>query len=160
MSLLTVMKSLPLAYNKDMQEDKEAVFNAADTIRMCLEIFRKMLDLATFNRENMYSSAKGGYTNATDVADWLVKKGLPFRDAHEIVGKLVLYAIKQKKPIENLSIGELKSISDIFDESLYTYISVEASVNARKIAGGTSEAAIDSAIEQYENFLTERHGHT
>ena len=134
--LLTVMKGLPLSYNKDMQEDKEAVFDAVDTVKMSLSIFCGMFETITFNTENMYKSALGGYTNATDAADWLVKKGLPFREAHEITGRLVLYAIKEKKRLEELTLDELKTISPVFDETLYEAISVEACVSARGLLGG------------------------
>ena len=152
--LLTVMKGLPLAYNKDMQEDKEAVFDVADTVKTCLIIFGGMLGGIKFNKENMYKSALGGYMNATDVADWLVKKGIPFREAHEIVGKLVIYAINQKKATLNeLSIDELKNISAVFDETLYNAISVETCVNAKNPAGGPAESAVCEAIKKAEAFL-------
>lgn len=148
MGLLTMMKGLPLAYNKDMQEDKEAVFDAADTVNSCLSVFCGMLQEIKFNTENMYKSALGGYTNATDAADWLVKKGVAFRDAHEIIGRLVLYAIDKSAPLEALSLDEYKSISDIFDETVFDAISIEACVNARDIAGGPAESAVLTAIEQ------------
>ena len=151
--LLTVMKGLPLAYNKDMQEDKEAVFDASDTVKACLPVFSGMLKTATFNVEVMLESAKGGYTNATDVADWLVKKGLSFREAHEIIGKLVLYAIGQKKRIEELSLNELKTVSEHFDETVYKSISVEACVDARCLPGGPAEKAMLKAVKEAEEFL-------
>jgi argininosuccinate lyase len=146
--LLTVMKGLPLSYNKDMQEDKEAVFDAVDTVKSCLSIFCGMFETITFNTDNMYKSALGGYTNATDAADWLVKKGLPFREAHEITGRLVLYAINKKARLDELTLDELKSISPVFDETLYKTISVEACVNARALPGGPAEKAVLQAIEQ------------
>jgi argininosuccinate lyase len=146
--LLTVMKGLPLSYNKDMQEDKEAVFDAVDTVKACLSVFRGMFETITFNTENMYKSALSGYTNATDAADWLVKKGVAFREAHEITGKLVLYAINKKKRLEELTLDELKNISPVFDETLYKAISVEACVNARNLPGGPAEKAALEAIEQ------------
>jgi argininosuccinate lyase len=146
--LLTVMKGLPLSYNKDMQEDKEAVFDAVDTVKACLSVFRGMFETITFNTENMYKSALGGCTNATDAADWLVRKGLPFREAHEITGRLVLYAINKKKRLEELTLDELKSISPVFNETLYQAISVEACVNARNLPGGPAEKAVLEAIEQ------------
>jgi argininosuccinate lyase len=146
--LLTVMKGLPLSYNKDMQEDKEAVFDAVDTVKACLSVFRGMFETITFNTENMYKSALGGYTNATDAADWLVKKGVPFREAHEITGRLVLYAIKKKARLEELTLDELSSVSPVFDETLYKAISVEACVNARNLPGGPAEEAVLEAIEQ------------
>ncbi len=140
--LLTVMKGLPLSYNKDMQEDKEAVFDAVDTVKACLSVFRGMFETITFNTENMYKSALCGYTNATDAADWLVKKGIPFREAHEITGRLVLYAIKKKARLEELTLDELKSVSPVFDETIYKAISVEACVNARNLPGGPAEEAV------------------
>ena len=151
--LLTMMKGLPLAYNKDMQEDKEAVFDAVDTVKACLSVFGGMLQDIDFQAENMYESALGGYTNATDAADYLVKKGLTFRDAHEIIGRLVLYAIDKKAPLGDLSIDEYKSISDVFDEKIFDAISVEACVDARRVAGGPSESAVTAAVEQAKEFL-------
>jgi len=153
MGLLTIMKGLPLAYNKDMQEDKEAVFDSADTAKTCLSVFCAMLKNITFKTDNMYKSALGGYTNATDAADWLVKKGAAFRDAHEIIGRLVLYAIDKNKPLDELTLDEFKGISEIFDETIFDAISVEACVNARNIAGGTAEKAVQKAVEQAEAFL-------
>jgi len=152
-ALLTVMKSLPLAYNKDMQEDKESVFDAADTVRACLSVFSKMLKTLTFKIEKMYDAAKEGYTNATDVADWLVKNGMTFREAHEVTGRLVLYAIEKNKKLNDLTLEEYTSISDIFNESVYSAISIEACVNARNVAGGPSENAINAAIKEVEEFL-------
>ena len=153
MGLLTVMKGLPLAYNKDMQEDKEAVFDAVDTVKACLSVFCGMFLAVTFNTDTMYKSAAGGYTNATDAADWLVKKGIPFREAHEIIGRLVLYAINKKTRLEDLTIEELKAISPVFDETLYKVLSVEACVNARLLPGGPAESAVLEAIEKSERFL-------
>jgi len=149
--LLTVMKGLPLSYNKDMQEDKEAVFDAIDTVKACLSVFRGMFETITFNTDKMRESALGGYTNATDAADWLVKKGLSFREAHEITGKLVLYAINKKARLDELTLDELKSISPVFDESLYKAISVEACVNARDLPGGPAEKAVLKAINSLRN---------
>lgn len=153
MGILTVMKSLPLAYNKDMQEDKESVFDASDTVKACLSVFCGMFQNITFNTDNMRKSALGGYTNATDAADWLVKKGATFREAHEIIGKLVLYAIEKNARLDELIIDDFKSVSDIFDETIYEAISVEECVNARNIAGGPAENAILQAIEKAEIFL-------
>jgi argininosuccinate lyase len=157
MGLLAMMKSLPLAYNKDMQEDKEAVFDAVDTVKSCLSVFCGMIQGTTFNAENMYKSALGGYSNATDAADWLVKKGVPFREAHEIIGRLVLYAIEKKSLLNDLSLEELKEISDIFDKTLYEAISVETCVNARNLAGGPAAGAVLNAIEKAEAFLSGKH---
>jgi len=153
MGLLTMMKGLPLAYNTDLQEDKEAVFDALDTVKACLTVFTGMFKSVTFITDNMYKSSLGGYSNATDAADWLVKKGVTFREAHEITGRLVLYAIEKKKPLEELSLDELKSVSNIFDETVYKAISVETCVNARNVEGGPAENAVKRAIEKSEKFL-------
>ena len=150
-TLLTMMKGLPLSYNKDMQEDKEAVFDSVDTVKACLYVFKGMFETITFNTDKMRESALGGYTNATDAADWLVKKGLSFREAHEITGKLVLYAINKKARLDELTLDELKSISPVFDESLYKAISVEACVNARDLPGGPAEKAVLKAINSLRN---------
>lgn len=151
--MLTVMKGLPLAYNKDMQEDKELVFDAIDTVKMCLPIFTQMLITSNFKKQEMYQAAKGGFTNATDAADYLVKKGVPFRNAHEIVGKLVLYCINEEKTLEQLSLEEYLSISPIFDQNIYTAISLEECVNRRKIMGGPSKEMMKTVIEQNKKRL-------
>jgi argininosuccinate lyase len=153
MTLLTVMKGLPLAYNKDMQEDKEAVFDAADTVNACLPVFTGMLESLTFHKDIMYEAALGGYTNATDVADWLVKKGVVFRDAHEIAGRLVLYAIDKKVSLSELSLNEYRAISDVFDGTVFEAISIKACLSARSSPGGPSENAVLAAIEKAERFL-------
>jgi len=147
MGLLTAMKGLPLSYNKDMQEDKEAVFDAADTAKSCLSVFCGMFKTLEFKTGNMYKSALGGYTNATDAADWLVKKGLTFRDAHEITGKLTLYAINKKARLDELSLEELKKESTVFDDTFYEAVSVEKCVEARALPGGPSSGAIAEAVE-------------
>jgi argininosuccinate lyase len=152
-TLLTVMKGLPLAYNKDMQEDKEAVFDAADTVQSCLAVFTGMLKTVTFNAGNMLEGAKGGYTNATDVADWLVKKGVAFRTAHEITGGLVLYAIERELPLESLTLREFKNLSEHFDETIFDALSVETCVNARALPGGPAEGAVTDAIAEAEAYL-------
>ena len=153
-TILTVMKGLPLAYNKDMQEDKDAVFDATDTTKACLSVFSGMIATITFKTEKMYKSAQAGYTNATDVADWLVKQGVAFRDAHEITGRIVLYAIDKNANLSDLTLEEYKRISDKFDETIYDAISVEACVNARNIAGGPAESAVLTAIKEAEEFLS------
>ena len=153
MALLTTMKGLPLAYNKDMQEDKEAVFDAADTVRACLGVFTAMISSTAFNEEILYHSSLGGYTNATDAADWLVRNGVAFRDAHEITGRLVRYAISKHKMLQELTLEEFRSISEIFDTSVFQAISVERSVNARNVPGGPAEAAVLTAIKQAEEYL-------
>ncbi|HHV60953.1 MAG TPA: argininosuccinate lyase [Clostridiaceae bacterium] len=147
-ALLTVMKGLPLAYNKDMQEDKEAVFDAIDTVKMCLPVFTGMLKTIRFKKENMYKAAGGGFTNATDMADYLVKKGMPFRTAHEVIGKMVLYCTHNKKTLEELTPAELKSFSEIIGEDVYEYISLEACVSGRKVPGGPAREAVKSSIEK------------
>lgn len=151
-ALLTVMKGLPLAYNKDMQEDKETVFDATDTVKACLSVFSGMLETLTFKTGKMYAAAGEGYTNATDVADWLVKNGATFREAHEITGRLVLYAIEKGAKLSDLTLEEYRRISDIFDETIFNAISVEACVNARSVAGGPAESAISAAIKEAEDF--------
>ena len=154
--LLTVMKGLPLAYNKDMQEDKEAVFDAVDTVKACLSVFDGMLNDITFNTDIMRRSALGGYMDATDAADWLVTRGVSFRDAHEIIGRLVLFAINKNKTLDALTLEELKEISDAFDESIYDTISLKASVGSRSIPGGPAESAVLAAISNAETFLKQR----
>lgn len=152
-TLLTVMKGLPLAYNKDMQEDKEAIFDCVDTVKMCLPVFTSMLSTMAVKNENLYKAAKGGFTNATDAADYLVKRGVAFRDAHSIVGKLVAYCLSQNKDLEDLSLDEFKSISAIFDNSIYDAIKVEKCVQARSIEGGPSKEYVQKLIESNEQYL-------
>jgi argininosuccinate lyase len=132
--LLTAMKSLPLAYNKDMQESHEALYDALDTVKPCLKIFTAMLETAQFNEENMYESARGGFSNATDVADWLVKRGVPFREAHAIIGELVNYAVSQgRKELGNLTLSEFRQFSDMFSEDVFKAISIEECLRVRGI---------------------------
>lgn len=152
-ALLTVMKGLPLAYNKDMQEDKESVFDAIDTVKMALPVFTNMIRTAKFNTGNMYKAAGGGFTNATDAADWLVKNGVAFRDAHEIIGKLVITCINKNKTLEELSLEEYREISPVFNESVYDAISLEACVNSRTVDGGPSEGYINKLIEINTEYL-------
>ncbi|MBR5219052.1 MAG: argininosuccinate lyase [Clostridia bacterium] len=146
MGLLTMMKGLPLAYNKDMQEDKEQIFDAVDTVKMCLPVFTKMIATMKVNEQKMREGAAGGFTNATDAADYLVKKGLPFREAHEIVGKMVLYATKQGKALDELTLAEYKELSPIFDEDIYDAINLKTCVDGRAIIGGPAESAVLEAI--------------
>ena len=142
MALLTVMKGLPLAYNKDMQEDKEAIFDSVDTVKMCLPVFTKMVATMSIRRDNMLSAARGGFTNATDIADYLVKKGVPFRDAHAIVGRMVACCIEQEKNIEELGIGELKAFSEKIEMDVYEAISLETCVNERNLPGGPAIVSV------------------
>ena len=148
MALLTAMKSLPLAYNKDMQEDKEPVFDAFDTLNDCLKVFTGMLDTLKFKTEKMARSAKTGYMNATDCADYLVKKGLPFRECHAVIGKLVLDCIEKGCAIEDLSIDELKQYSPLFEEDLYEKISPEACIASKISEGSTSFESVKKQLEK------------
>ncbi len=153
MSLLTTMKGLPLAYNKDMQEDKEVSFDAFDTVKDCLHLFNGMLKTITFQKDVMEKSAMMGFTNATDAADYLVGKGIPFRDAHGIIGSLVLKCIEKNCAIEDLTIEELKEISPSFEEDLYDAISLKTCVNRRTTKGAPSDSSMDEAISRYEKLL-------
>lgn len=155
MSLLATMKSLPLAYNKDMQEDKEVTFDAIDTVKMCLPIFKDMIRTMRVNKDRMYQGAGGGFTNATDAADYLVKKGVHFRDAHEIIGKLVLYCVTNNKTLETLTMEEYKNLSDVFDEDIYDAISLETCVNKRQVIGGPSKLMMEKVIAINEAYLKE-----
>ena len=150
MGLLTMMKGIPLAYNKDMQEDKEQIFDAIDTVKMCLPVFSKMLATMKIKKDAMLKGAKGGFTNATDVADYLVKHGLPFRDAHAVVGRLVAYCIEKDTVIDALSLEELKSFSELIDEDIYTEISLETCVNQRKLVGGPAMDTMKKIIDNYK----------
>jgi argininosuccinate lyase len=147
------MKSLPLAYNKDMQEDKEAAFDAFDTVKDCLHLFEGMLKTITFRNDVMQRSAMMGFTNATDAADYLVKHGVAFRDAHGIIGALVLKCIDKNCAIEDLSLDELKEISPVFEEDVYEAISLETCVNKRLTKGAPGKEAMNEAILRYKNAL-------
>ena len=151
MSLLTTMKGLPLAYNKDMQEDKEVAFDAFDTVKDCLRLFAGMFDTITFNKEIMAKSAMKGFTNATDAADYLVKKGIPFRDAHSYIGRLVLLCIQKDCSIEDLSLNELKEICDKFDEDVYDAISLKTCVERRLTKG--APGAVKESIDRYKKLI-------
>ena len=148
MGLLTVMKSLPLAYNKDMQEDKEPLFDAFDTLTDCLRVFTAMMSTVRFNSKKMEESAKSGYMNATDCADYLTSKGLPFRECHEIIGKLVLDCINKGCAIEDLSIEELKKFSELFEADIYEKISPEACINSKLSSGSTSFESVKKQLEK------------
>lgn len=153
MALLTVMKGIPLAYNKDMQEDKEAIFDAVDTIKMCLPVFTDMLATLSVRAENMKKGAAGGFTNATDYADYLVKKGVPFREAHGISGKTVFYCISKDKALEDLTLEEFKTFSPLIEKDVYEAISLATCVSERKIYGGPAKSAVQTAIQNGEAFL-------
>ena len=153
MALLTVLKGLPLAYNKDMQEDKECVFDALDTVKACLGIFAPMIDTMKPNKDNMYRAAGKGYINATDLADYLVGKGLPFRTAYKTVGEIVAYGIKHDKTLEEITLGEYKNFSELFGEDLYEAISLVACVRRRTSEGGTGAASVEKQIRFVEEFV-------
>ena len=152
-SILTVMKGIPLAYNKDMQEDKEMTFDAIDTVKDCIHLFNGMLATIKFNKDVMAVSAMKGFTNATDAADYLVKKGVPFRDAHGIIGRLVLYCIDNDKAIEDCSIEELQNISDVFGSDIYDEVSLRTCVDKRLTKGGPSPARIKENITFYKEYI-------
>jgi len=152
-ALLTVMKGLPLAYNKDMQEDKESVFDAVDTVQKSLLVMEPMLRTMKVNKDVMVQGAKSGFTNATDLADYLAKKNVPFREAHEIVGQLVLYCTKKNCALEDLSLEELRKFSPVFEEDLYQAISLETCVNGRNIPGGPAPGAVKASMEASRKVL-------
>lgn len=155
-SLLTTMKGIPLAYNKDMQEDKEMAFDAMDTVQDCLNLFTGMLRTMRFHKERMEKSAMNGFTNATDAADYLVGRGVPFRDAHGIIGKLVLYCIEKETSIERLSLEELQAISDKFGPDIYDAVSLKTCVEKRLTIGGPGSKAMKQVIEQHKAYLAEK----
>ena len=155
MSLLTTMKGIPLAYNKDMQEDKELSFDAMDTVKGCIALFTGMLATMKFNKGKMRLSANNGFTNATDAADYLVKHGVPFRDAHGIIGKIVLYCIERGIAIDDMSLDELKAICPVFEEDIYEEISMETCVNNRLTIGAPGEAAMEKVIRAEKAYLAE-----
>ena len=153
MSLLTTMKGIPLAYNKDMQEDKELAFDAMDTTKGCLALFTGMLATMKFRKDRMADSAKHGFTNATDAADYLVNHGVPFRDAHGIVGQLVLYCIEKGKALDDLALEEYKAISPVFEEDIYEAVSMKTCVEMRNTIGAPGKEAMEKVIAQEEAYL-------
>ena len=152
-ALLTAMKGLPLAYNKDMQEDKEALFDARDTLVKCLSVFTAMLSTCTFRTDAMARGAAGGFTNATDAADYLVRKGMPFRDAHAVVGRLVLQCEKEGRALLDLTLDELRAHSPLFGEDVYDAISLKTCVEQRDVPGGTAPRRVLEAIESGKKRL-------
>lgn len=155
MSLLTTMKGLPLAYNKDMQEDKEVAFDAMETAQNCLMLFTGMIKTMKFRKDKMAKSALGGFTNATDAADYLVLKGVPFRDAHGIIGQLVLYCIDKNCAIDDLSLEELKNICDKFEEDIYDAISLQTCVEKRLTLGAPGMEVMNKVIKASKEYLAE-----
>ena len=156
MTLLTVMKGIPLAYNKDMQEDKEAVFDAVDTVLMCVDTLTPMLDTAKVLKDNMRNAAAKGFINATDCADYLVYKGLPFRDAYKATGELVALCIDKGLTLETLPIAEYKKVCDIFDDDVYDAIDLDNCVKKRTVKGGPSPECVLREIEVLEKKLGEK----
>ena len=156
MSLLTTMKGLPLAYNKDMQEDKEFVFDAIDTVKGCLALFNGMLDTMKFHKDVMEKSARNGFTNATDAADYLVNHGVPFRDAHGIVGQLVLYCLEKNIALDDMSLEEFQAVSPVFEEDIYEAICMETCINKRVTTGAPGKEAMEQVISVYEKYLAEQ----
>ena len=152
-SMLTTMKGIPLAYNKDMQEDKEFTFDAIDTVKGCLALFTGMVKTMTFRKDVMEASAKNGFTNATDAADYLVGKGVPFRDAHGIVGQLVLFCIEKNIALDDMTLEEYKAISPVFDEDIYEAISLKTCVEKRVTIGAPGMEAMKKVIAINEKYL-------
>jgi argininosuccinate lyase len=155
-TLLTVMKGLPLAYNKDMQEDKEPVFDAIDTVELCVPVFTAMLDSLTVRSKNMLNAASGGFINATDCADYLVKKGMPFREAYMIVGRLVNMCIRTGETLDTLPLKDFRAISDKFDEDVYHALELKTCVNGRTVYGGPAQEAVQTQIDLIQAFVDER----
>lgn len=153
MALLTTMKGIPLAYNKDMQEDKELSFDAMDNCLISIKVFNGMLSTLKFNKERMLDSAAGGFTNATDAADYLVKKGMPFRDAHGVIGQMVVYCIKEGKSLNEMSIGEFKKFSGLFEEDIYEAIDLKACVDKRLTVGAPGEKVMTKYVKNADEFI-------
>ncbi len=153
MALLTTMKGLPLAYNKDMQEDKEAVFDALDTVLLCLPVFTNMVKTMTVKKEKMKKGATGGFTNATDVADYLVKKGVPFRSSHAIVGQMVARAVEKNCDLDEFTLAEFKEFSELIEEDIYTAIDVKTCVDERKVSGGPAKEQVEREIKNGYELL-------
>ena len=155
-SILTTMKGIPLAYNKDMQEDKELTFDAIDTVKGCIALFTGMVSTMEFRKDIMEASAKNGFTNATDAADYLVNHGVPFRDAHGIIGRIVLYCLDKQMPIDDMSLEELKQFSPVFEEDVYDAISMETCVNKRLTIGAPGDEAMKKVIAIEEAYLEKK----
>lgn len=155
-SMLTTMKGIPLAYDKDMQEDKEFTFDAIDTVKGCVRLFSGMLKTMRFNKPRMEESAKHGFTNATDAADYLVNHGVPFRDAHGIVGQLVLYGIEHNKALDDFTLEEFKAVSPVFEQDIYEAISLNTCVEKRNTIGAPGHAAMQAEIAEAENYLKQK----
>ena len=155
-SLLTLMKSQPLAYNKDNQEDKEPLFDLIDTVKDCLFAYSEMMPAVVCKKDEMYAAAKQGYATATDLADYLVKKGMPFRDAHEVVGKSVAFGIQEKKDLAELTLVELQNFSELITEDVFAVLTLEGSVGARDHIGGTAPAQVLAAVTAAKADISRR----
>ncbi len=155
MTLLTVMKGIPLAYNKDMQEDKEAAFDAIDNVKICLELFTSMISTMTVKKDILRKAASGGFINATDCADYLVKKGLPFRDAYRVSGRLVAYCIENNTDLESLALSTYQTFSPLFDDGVYEAVNLDNCVNARTVYGGPSRQSVETQIKLLRNYINE-----
>ena len=155
-SLLTLMKGLPLSYNRDMQEDKEPLFDTADTVKLCLQVNIEMLETLEFKKENMEKALQGGFVTATDVADYLARKGVPFRSAHETAGKIVSYAERKKKELSELELSEFQNFSEKIEEDIFQSITIQGSVESRNSIGGTSGANVKKEIAKAKRFLKSR----
>lgn len=155
-AIMTLLKGLPMTYNRDLQEDKEPLFDAVDTVKDCLAIFTEMIRETKFNSERMYKAASGGFSTATDIAEYLVRKGIPFRKSHEIVGKIVAYCLKNKKSLEQLSVKDYQSFSDVFRADIQEYIKLEKAVNSRNHIGGTATAAVKRRIKEIEKHYGQK----
>lgn len=151
--MLTLMKGLPLAYNKDMQEDKPPVFDASETLSACINIFADMLDTITLKADNMEKAASTGFMNATDAADYLVSKGLPFRECHAIIGEIVLYCIDHGKSIEELSLKQLRDFAPEFDEDVYNHVNLKACIKAKASEASTSFESVRKQLDSAHNWL-------
>ena len=147
-ALLTLMKSLPLAYNRDMQEDKKPLFDVSDTLKACIEVYIQMLPAIKINKNKMRQATEKGFLNATDMADYLVTKGMPFREAHNCVGKAVSYALGKNKELHELSLAELKDFSSLIEGDISDFLTVEQMINRRKSFGGTSTENVKAAIKR------------
>ena len=156
MALLTLMKGLPLSYNRDLQEDKPALFNSVDIVQSCLDIYIRMLPRIGVNAEAMRQAATTGFLNATDMADYLVGRGVPFRKAHEIVGKAVAYALQQQKELHQLSLNELQSFSAQIEEEIFERLTLEHMISRRLSAGGTARDNVQQAVERARQQLAQR----
>jgi argininosuccinate lyase len=152
-TLLTMMKGLPLAYNKDMQEDKEAIFDSLDTVKLCIDVFSDMLSTVKVNKDRMRDAAGEGFTNATDGADYLVNKGMAFRDAHKVIGQLVFYCLEKKTKLENLSIEEFKGFSELFDKDIYEVLDLNSCVERRNVIGGPSKSSVSIQLDNLKYFI-------